>query len=143
MENRDELIEDCRLAQTVLCDTTAIDAELEGLRREVNSVEGLKRRTVFDNAHTTVDQDEWKARYNGYLERQRVANERTEDLESAKRERLGRSLMIDGFIRDIENRELAVTEFDEKLWVAIIDRVVVERDGAMLFRFKNGLEVRR
>ena len=26
MENRDALIEDCRLAQTVLCDTAAIDA---------------------------------------------------------------------------------------------------------------------
>ena len=62
-------------------------------------------------------------------------------LETAKRERLGKAKVIDGFVRDIENRELAVTRFDEKLWVAVIDRVVVGRDGAMLFRFRNGVDV--
>ena len=51
--------------------------------------------------------------------------------------------MIDGFVRDIESRKVAVAEFNDKLWVAVIDRVVVGRDGTIVFRFRNGSVVRR
>ena len=49
--------------------------------------------------------------------------------------------IIEGFIKDIESRPLAIAEFDEKLWLAVIDQVTVERDATMTFRFKNGSEV--
>ena len=141
MEDRDGLIEDCRLARAVLCDVADLDAELEEQRREVAVIAELMRKSIFDNARAAVDQGEWSERYNGYVDRQRVTNERIEELETAKRERISRSLMIEGFVRDIENRELAITEFDEKLWVAVIDRVTVGRDGTMVFKFRNGVEV--
>ena len=51
-------------------------------------------------------------------------------MESAKRERLGKARVIDSFVRDIE---IAVTEFDERLWVAVVDRVTVGRGGVMVF----------
>ena len=69
------------------------------------------------------------------------ASHRLEELEVRKRERLGKAKILEGFIRDIQTRELAVTEFDEKLWLAVIDKVTVGRDGSMRFRFKNGMEV--
>ncbi|GHV13217.1 hypothetical protein FACS1894219_07680 [Clostridia bacterium] len=49
--------------------------------------------------------------------------------------------MLDGFIREIESRPLAVEEFDERLWAAVIDRVTVATDGTMTFLFKNGAEI--
>jgi len=49
--------------------------------------------------------------------------------------------MIDKFISGIEHRELIVAYFDDKSWVADIDQVTFRRDGAMMFRFKNGDEV--
>ena len=33
------------------------------------------------------------------------------------------SKVIDGFVRDIRKRPLVVTELDEKLWLAVIDRM--------------------
>ncbi|MCK9457547.1 MAG: hypothetical protein M0R31_09685 [Candidatus Riflebacteria bacterium] len=44
-------------------------------------------------------------------------------------------------VTDIENRPLAIDNFDEKLWFAVIDQVTVERDATMKFRFKSGSEV--
>jgi hypothetical protein len=49
--------------------------------------------------------------------------------------------IIKGFIKDIESHPLAVTEFDEKLWLAVIDIITVGRDGTITFRFKNGSEI--
>ena len=34
-----------------------------------------------------------------------------------------------------------VTEFDSKLWTSVIDSVVVRRNGTLLFRFRNGMEI--
>lgn len=141
MANRDNLIEDCRLAQTVLCDTAAIDGELDELQREIEVVTELSRKAIYENARTTVDQSKWSERNNSYLERHRKATERTLELETAKRERLAKSKTLDIFIRDIESRPLAITEFDEGLWLAVIDRVTVATDGTMTFTFRNGTEI--
>ena len=41
-----------------------------------------------------------------------------------------------------EVQELAtLTEFDEKLWLTIIDMVTVHADGRMTFRFQGGTEI--
>ena len=61
--------------------------------------------------------------------------------ELAVRERLGKGKTLEGVIREIQTRELAITEFDEKLWLAVIDKVTVGRDGSLTFRFKNGSKV--
>ncbi|WP_148267214.1 hypothetical protein [Candidatus Arthromitus sp. SFB-rat-Yit] len=62
-------------------------------------------------------------------------------METDKRERLGKAKIIEGFIKDIKSRPIAIDEFDEKLWLAVIDQVTVYRDGIMTFRFKNDSEV--
>ena len=54
---------------------------------------------------------------------------------------LGKSKTIKGFTKDIEQRPFAVAEFDEKLWLAIIDMVTVCKDGTMVFKFRNGTEI--
>lgn len=141
MDNRDGLIEDCRLAQAVLCDTSAIDAELAELRREIEVVTELSRKAIYENARTAVSQSEWTERNKGYLERHLKAAERIDKLGAQKKERLGKSKIIEGFIRDIGNRLLVLPEFDEKLWLAVIEKVTVDRDGFMVFRFRNGTEV--
>lgn len=39
------------------------------------------------------------------------------------------------------SRPLVITEFDETLWLAVIDTATVAQDSTMAFRFKNGAEV--
>ena len=64
-----------------------------------------------------------------------------DELEATKRERLGKTKLIEVFIKDIESRPLVIAEFDEKLWLAIIDTATVAQDSTMTFRFRNGSEV--
>ncbi len=141
LPDRENLIEDCHLAKGLLCDTTAIDIELAELQNEIEVVTELSRKAIFENARTAVNQAEWNEKNNNYLERHKKATERMDALESAKRERIGKGKIIEGFIRDIKSCPLAVPEFDEKLWLATIEHVNVRRDGSMVFSFKNGTEV--
>lgn len=141
MANRDGLIEDCRLAQSILCDCTSIDAELVELHREIEVVTELSRKAIFENARTAQNQYDFNDRNNAYLERHRQATERTLELESERCRRIAKSKTLEGFIRDIGNRPLAISEFDDKLWTAVIEKTTIAADGSMTFRFRNGSEV--
>ena len=134
--------DDCRLAQDVLCHTSDIDAELAEVRSELEVVSELSRKAIYENVRTAMSQSEWSERNNSYLERHRQASHQLEELEAQKCERLGRGKVLESFIRDIQNRPLAITEFDEKLWLAVIDHATVNGDGSMTFRFRNGTKVK-
>ena len=127
--------------QGVICDTSAIDAELVELHRELEVVTALSRNAVLENARTAVNQTEWSERNNAYLERHHRASKRANELEAAKRERLGKAKTIEIFIKDVESRPLVISEFDENLWLAVIDTATVAQNSAITFRFRNGSEI--
>lgn len=137
MANRDSLIDDCRLALATLCDTTQIDAELAELEREVEVVEELSRKAIDENARNPIDQSAWVKRNGVYLKRHDEATERIEELDALKDERIGKSKTIAMFMKSIQQQGPALTEFDESLWAAVIEYVVVGVDGRMTFRFNN------
>ncbi len=125
-------------AQEALCDWSDIDTELDELQREIEVVVELSRKVIYENAHTVIDQDEWYERNNSYLERHRKAPERVSELESLKRERQSKSLMIEGFVQNLEGQQEALEEFDDRLWIVAIETVTVQQDGKLYFVFKDG-----
>jgi len=101
----------------------------------------LSRKAIYENARNVVNQREWSERNSSYLERHRKATARVDELEATKRERVSRGKILEGFIRDIEKRPSVLTEFDEQLWLSVVDQMAVGRDGGMTFRFRNGAEI--
>ena len=59
---------------------------------------------------------------------------------SQKAERLSRSKTIEVFINNLERSKQTITEFDESLWAAVVDCVLVEVDGKLTFTFKSGAQ---
>jgi len=138
MDSRDELLANCRLAQEVLCDCSAIETELAELRREIEVVSELTRKCIYENARFTVNQDEFNEQHRGYMERHRIATERVAELEDKQRNRQNKSLTLERFIREIETRPLVIEEFDESLWLGAIDKVIVHGAGDIQIAFRDG-----
>jgi hypothetical protein len=138
---RQEIVANCRFARETLCDCSEIDAELGELHREIEVVTELSRKAIHDNAHAAISQAEWRERNNGYLERHRKAVERARELEDLKRERQNKNLMLEGFIRGIEAQPLVLEDFDDKLWLAAVEKAVVGEDGGLMFVLKDGTKI--
>jgi hypothetical protein len=45
------------------------------------------------------------------------------------------------FIEELKKQPLVLEEWDERLWIAILDRATVFRDGRIAFKFKSGREI--
>ncbi|MBS3977126.1 MAG: hypothetical protein KGZ75_10465 [Syntrophomonadaceae bacterium] len=118
-----------------------IEAELEELRREIEVVTELSKKTIYENARIPVSQYEWSERNNSYLERHHKAMARVAELEILKRERQNKSMMLETFIKGIGTRPLIMEEFEDKLWAVAVETVKVMQDGRLMFRFKDGTEI--
>lgn len=141
LDYREEVIANCRLAQITLCDCNAIDHELGDLQREIEVVTEMARKSINENAHQALRQDEWTQQNNGYLERHRKSTARVDELEELKREKLSKNVVLDNFTRDLESSEGILTDFDEHLWLAAVDKVLIEISGTLKFIFKDGTEI--
>ena len=139
IDSKDTILEDCRLMQSTLTDCTGIDKEIQTLLEEIEVVTELTKRCIAENSQTAQNQEEYAARYNGFVERYEKAKTRVEELRSIKNARQAQADAIGAFMFEVQELD-TLSEFDEKLWLTVIDTVTVHADGRMTFKFQGGTE---
>ena len=140
LADKDSALENCRLMQSTLTDCTGIDKEIQTLLEEIEVVTELTKRCIAENSQTAQNQEEYAARYNGFVERYEKAKVQLEQLRTTKAARENQAEAIGAFVFEVQ--ELGIlTEFDEKLWLTVIDTVTVHADGRMTFKFQGGTEI--
>ncbi|MEA4964889.1 MAG: hypothetical protein VB055_03565 [Oscillospiraceae bacterium] len=143
LDGKDALLENCEQVKAKYTDCTAIDAELAELLREIDVVTELTRKCVEENAASAQNQDEYAARYSGYVERYNTTKSKVKALEQERTLRLARADAFDHFIFAIRNIETAPDSFDDALWQKVIDTVTVKSNGTLVFKFQNGVEIEK
>jgi hypothetical protein len=63
------------------------------------------------------------------------------ELETLKRERLAKCQALEVFADCLAKYKGKQTDFNETLWLAVVENVVVGADGGLTFKFKNGTDV--
>jgi len=113
----------------------------EKLVQEIEVVTELSKKAIYENAREAVSQEEFNERNNSYLERHRKATERVTELESLRRERQSKLLVLEGFMKGLKSRPLVLDEFDEKLWAAAVEKITVTARGTLIFNFRDGTQI--
>ena len=71
------------------------------------------------------------------VQRYEKAKAQLERLRTTKAAREARAEAIGAFMFEVQEPD-TITEFDEKLWLTIIDTITVHADGRMTFKFRGG-----
>ena len=128
-------------AKEVYTDTSAVDAELATLLSEIEVVTGLTEKCVSENAASAQNQEEYTLRYNDLVNRYETAKKRYDELAGEKAVKEAKARAIERFLSASIQQDELLTEFDECLWLTVMDSVVVQRDGTLTFRFVDGTEI--
>lgn len=140
LDSKDNILEDCRLMQSALTNYTGVDEEIQSLLEEIDVVTELTKRCIAENSQTAQNQAEYKARYNGFVARYEKAKTRVEELRSIKNARQAQADAIGAFMFEVQELD-TLSEFDEKLWLTVIDTVTVYADGRMTLKFQGDTEI--
>lgn len=140
LDSKDNILEDCRLMQSALTSYTGVDEEIQSLLEEIDVVTELTKRCIAENSQTAQNQAEYKARYNGFVTRYEKAKTRVAELRSIKNARQAQADTIGAFMFEVQELD-TLSEFDEKLWLTVIDTVTVYADGRMTLKFQGDTEI--
>ena len=140
LDSKDNILEDCRLMQSALTNYTGVDEEIQSLLEEIDVVTELTKRCIAENSQTAQNQAEYKVRYNGFVARYEKAKTRVAELRSIKNARQAQADAIGTFMFEMQELD-TLSEFDEKLWLTVIDTVTVYADGRMTLKFQGDTEI--
>ena len=139
---KEPFIKACKLTRDVLTDTEEIDREMPELLRELEVVTELIKKCIAENSSSAQDQEKYTERYNSYVDRYEKAKSRYDELKQKRENKLSKRKAIDRFIYDLSKRDELLTEFDNCLWLTVVDTVTVQSDGILLFKFNDGTEIK-
>lgn len=87
------------------------------------------------------NQEEYNIRYNGYFERYEALKAECDELVVQKEKLNSKRRKTEQFITNLVKNDNLLSDFDDWLWLTTVDKVVVQKDGGLLFKFYNGLEM--
>ena len=99
-----------------------------------NSMEKL----IEKNSNFKMNQTEYNKHYEKFKNQYDKINRELSEIESVKLKYKVRKQKVQDFINKLRENEKLITEFDETLWYALIERVIVSEDGIIEFEFKDG-----
>lgn len=126
--------------QSALTNYTDVDEKIQSLLEEIDVVTELTKRCIAENSQTAQNQAEYKVRYNGFVARYEKAKTRVAELRSIKNARQAQADAIGTFMFEVQELD-TLSEFDEKLWLTVIDTVTVYADGRMTLKFQGDTEI--
>lgn len=82
-----------------------------------------------------------EAKYNSLASRYEKLQAEEEGLKKKKDEREAMAENIGAFMFSLYEQEDVITEFDDKLWLASVEKAIIRADEKITFIFRNGSEV--
>jgi len=138
---KDEVIADYRTVIRRLTDCSELDTQTAALRSECEVVVGLIQKMVAENAKMLLDQNDYAARYNELAMRYETAKTKIDTNEADVQSRKVKCDKLTEFIDRLEERSELLLEFNEGLWNATVETVVVLTTTDITFEFKGGVRL--
>ena len=137
ISNKDEAIKDCENTVLTRINTEDIDSKISKLQEESEIIVELMKSLIYENSRKVMNQDEYNKKYNSYTEKYEKIKSELSKLEDKKQDLKVRRDKIKIFIDNLKNHNEVMSVFDEKLWYAMVDKIVVHEDRNIEFKFRN------
>ena len=143
LSDRDKIIDGLKVAEQSLFDIPAFDGERKELKSEMAVVAKMIQQNVDENAHVAQSQEEYCLRYERLVNRFEAAKARLNEIANQRELAQARLNMIRAFIKRLEEQDRLISEFDERLWYALLDKVAVYNEKDVRFTFKDGTVIEK
>lgn len=139
--DKEDFLISCQQIVEMLSNTAALDRKIEAQYIYLNGLAVSMQEFIKENAMKPQDEDFYKKKMAEYNSQKVDAEKVLHDLQDKRAARLSRKELLEGLIREMQESEMTVGVFDEKIWRLIVEKVVVGTDGKLTFTLRNGMEV--
>jgi len=140
--DRQRYIWEFKELQATVLDTGALTAEKTALEQELMVVSEMMQQSIYENAHTALDQTEFQKNYTSLSERFDKAQAQLDEITEALSDKLSRQATIKDYLASLEKLDGPVTEFNTASWTSLVNFVTVFSKDDIRVTFKDGTEIK-
>ena len=123
-------------------DVHYFERDLQDSITELNIISEQMQIAIAENSRVALDQDEYEKRYKQLTERYEKAKAKYDGISEQIEQKKAKRELFRGFIRTLEKQDGLTCEFDAGIWSSLVQEVIVKAKADIVFKFKNGFEVR-
>ena len=124
-----------------VCRTEELMEERNGVEQELGVLAERLETLIRENARVAQDQTVYLKQENEIRARYMEKQGHLEKLDDQIAERESKRKTLEGMIHTLCGINGDLVEFDEDLWVGVLDHIVVKEDGEVVVAFKGEIEI--
>lgn len=140
--SKKQIISDFELIKNEVFNTSELETEQMALESEMTETAELMQESINENARKVQNQTEYNKRYNILTERYDNAKARFDEVAEQIADKNARKETVELFIKNLKKQTEPITEFDECLWLSMVDFVTVNSKEDIQVTFKNGISIK-
>jgi vacuolar-type H+-ATPase subunit I/STV1 len=142
MKDRNRVMQDTAEMIDLLSDTTQLEQDIENINDDLIVVAELVNRLIKENSKTNTSIDDYNKRYEELRNRYDKTKKKQEDLIQARNDKKAQALNMKTFLSNLRNIDDKLSDWNEHVWMLMVESAVVHRDTSITFKFQNGNEIR-
>jgi uncharacterized tellurite resistance protein B-like protein len=142
MKDRKRIIQDSTEMIELLTDTTQLEQEIDTLNDELVVTAELVNKLIKENSKSSMSQDEYNKKYGELTNRYEKTKKKQEELIEARSNKKAQALNMKSFISNLKQAEDKLSDWNEHIWMLMVNSAVVHRDNHITFKLNNGKEIR-
>ncbi len=141
MEDKERILQDTIEVIELLTDTTKLDSDIAKIDGELLVISELVNKLVKENAKTSTDLDDYNKKYEELSSRYDKLLAKHEEMIRLRSDKQGQALKMKSFIANLNQSEDTLSDWNERVWMLLVESAIVHRDSRITFKFLNGEEV--
>jgi len=141
MEDKERILQDTIEVIELLTDTTKLESDISKVEGELLVISELVNKLVKENAKTSTDLEDYNKKYEELSSRYDKLLAKHEEMIRLRSEKQGQALKMKSFITNLNQAEDTLSEWNERVWMLLVESAIVHRDSSITFKFLNGEEV--
>lgn len=141
IENNDELLANYVQIAEKAINTKAQEKECGKIDDECTAIEAGIEKLISENARSVIDQNEYNEKYSTYATRYNELQNRRQELNREIAMCRAKHNLMKAFIEELKVQNHLIEEFDEALWCATLNTMVIKSERDVVFQFKDGMEL--
>lgn len=138
IESKAQLLSDFILIKNELFDTTELAMERNELECELETIAEQVQECIDQNARVAQNQAEYEQCYNELVGKYDSIKAQVDELNTTIADKKARKAEFELFMKNLKKQDKVVTEFDEGLWISMVECVTVYAKDDVRVEFKNG-----
>lgn len=138
IENRTQILEDFELIKSEVFDTAQSEKERNSLEYELENIAEQVQIEIAKNARVPQNQADYERNYNELTKKYDSIKTKLDELNKTVDDKKTRKSEIDLFMKNLKKQEKAIVDFDEELWLSMVERMTVYGKDDIKVEFKNG-----